>query len=76
MSALVDEVVTVSEGEIAAALGILRRAASRWVEPTGALTTAVALAGRVPLAGRRVMALLCGEPRSAGSPAILAKSAK
>lgn len=75
MRALVDEIATVSEGEIAAALEFLLTRSKQVVEPTGALTTAVALAGRVPLAGRRVMALLCGGNLDLGAlPAILAKA--
>ncbi len=60
MRALLDDIVTVSEAEIAEALEFLLTRSKQVVEPTGALATAVALAGRLPLAGRRVMALLCG----------------
>ena len=60
MSALLDDIVTVREDEIRHALELLITRTKQLIEPTGALTTAAALSGRVPLAGQRVMALLCG----------------
>lgn len=60
MRALVDEIVTVSEAELQRALELLLTRTKQLVEPTGALTTAAALSGRIALSGRRVMALLCG----------------
>lgn len=75
MRALVDEIVTVGEGEIAAALEYLMTRSKQVVEPTGALTTAAAMSGRIPLAGQRVMALLCGGNLDVRAlPGLLAKA--
>lgn len=75
MRALVDEIVTVSEAEIASALEYLMTRSKQVVEPTGALTTAVAMSGRIPLAGQRVMALLCGGNLDLRAlPSLLAKA--
>ncbi len=60
MRALLDDIVTVSEDEIRHALERILTRTKQLVEPTGALATAAALSGRIPLAGRRVVALLCG----------------
>jgi threonine dehydratase len=54
-----DEIVTVSEDEIRAAMGHLARSARLVAEPSGAVATAAYLAGRVP-AGRTVMVLSGG----------------
>ncbi len=51
---VVGEVVTVTEDEIAAAVRFLHRVASLRVEPSGAVTTAAILAGRLRLAGPTV----------------------
>ncbi len=60
MRALLDDIVTVSEEEIRRAFELVLTRTKQLVEPTGALTTAAALSGRVPVRGQRVMALLCG----------------
>ncbi|MBX9387523.1 threonine/serine dehydratase [Streptomonospora nanhaiensis] len=53
-----DGIVTVGEEEIAAAMGVLARAARVVAEPSGALTTAAYLAGRTP--GGRTVAVVSG----------------
>lgn len=60
--ALVDDIVTVPEADIARALLLVLTRTKQLVEPTGALTTAAALFGAVAarLKGRRVLSLLCG----------------
>lgn len=62
LQALVDDIVTVSEADIARALRLLLERAKQVVEPTGALATAAALFGAAAahIPSRRVMALLCG----------------
>lgn len=55
----VDDIVTVTEDEIRAAMGHLARSARLVAEPSGAVTTAAYLAGRVP-AGRTVLVLSGG----------------
>lgn len=60
MRELVDEIVTVTEDEIWQALELVMTRTKQVVEPTGVLTTAAALFGRVPVRDRRVMSLLCG----------------
>ena len=57
---VVREVVQVSEDEIAAAVRFLHREAGLRVEPSGAVTTAAVLAGRVPLDGPTVLVLSGG----------------
>ena len=57
---LVDEIVTVEEDEIMAALRFVITRMKQVVEPTGALTTAALLSGRVDVAGQTVMTLFCG----------------
>ncbi|MFI6298638.1 threonine/serine dehydratase [Nonomuraea sp. NPDC050790] len=54
-----DDIVTVSEDEIRAAMGHLARAARLVAEPSGATATAAYLAGRAP-AGRTVVVLSGG----------------
>jgi threonine dehydratase len=56
----VDDMVTVSDAEIVAALRLLWERLKLPVEPTGALGLAAALAGRVEVAGRRVGVILSG----------------
>lgn len=62
LRALCDDVVTVSEAEIARALLLTLARAKQVVEPTGALTTAAALFGAAArhTSGRRVLSVLCG----------------
>jgi threonine dehydratase len=57
---LVDDMVTVSDAEIVAAMRPLWERLKLVVEPTGALGLAAALAGRVDTAGRRVGVILSG----------------
>jgi threonine dehydratase len=56
----VDDMVTVSDAEIVAAMRLLWERLKLVVEPTGALGLAAALAGRVETAGLRVGAILSG----------------
>ena len=60
MRALVEQIVTVSEAEILAALELIMTRTKQVVEPTGALSTAAALTGKVDIGGRNVVSLLCG----------------
>jgi len=62
LRALVDDIVTVAESEILPALEIIMSRTKQVVEPTGALTTAAALSGRLDaeIRGRKVVSLLCG----------------
>lgn len=60
MRRLVERIVTVSEAEILQALEVILTRTKQVVEPTGALTTAAALSGRLDLRERKVMSLLCG----------------
>ncbi len=60
MRALVDEIVTVDEAEIVDAMRFVMTRMKQVVEPTGALTTAALLSGRVDVAGCTVMTLFCG----------------
>lgn len=60
LSRLVDDIVTVEESEILRALSLIVSRTKQVVEPTGALTTAAALSGRLPLHGKRVISILCG----------------
>lgn len=60
LSRLVEDIVTVEESEILRALSLIVSRTKQVVEPTGALTTAAALSGRLPLRGKRVLSLLCG----------------
>ena len=60
MQALVERIVTVSEDEILQALELIMTRTKQVVEPTGALSTAAALSGKVDIRGRNVMSLLCG----------------
>jgi threonine dehydratase len=57
---LVDDMVTVSDGEIVAAMRLLWERLKLVVEPTGALGLAAALAGRAETAGLRVGVILSG----------------
>ncbi|MEV4107239.1 threonine/serine dehydratase [Nonomuraea sp. NPDC049695] len=59
LSRRLDGIVTVSEDEIRAAMGHLARSARLVAEPSGAVTTAALLSGRVP-AGRTVAVLSGG----------------
>ena len=57
----VDQIVTVTEEEIASGLEFVLTRMKQVVEPTGALTTAALLSGRVPgVAGRNVLSVFCG----------------
>jgi threonine dehydratase len=56
----VDDVVLVGDDEIAAAMRDLLFSAKLLAEPAGAAATAAVLAGRLPLAGRRVVAIVSG----------------
>jgi threo-3-hydroxy-L-aspartate ammonia-lyase len=61
MQALVDEIVTVSEDEIRDAVRFISLRMKQVVEPTGALTTAALLQGRVAnIAGLNVLTVFCG----------------
>jgi threo-3-hydroxy-L-aspartate ammonia-lyase len=61
LSALLDGIVTVTEDEILSALGYVVTRMKQAVEPTGALTTAALLQGRIPgVAGRNVLTVFCG----------------
>lgn len=64
MRALVEQIVTVSEDEIMRALELVMTRTKQVVEPTGVLSTAVALspelARTLGLHRRKVMSLLCG----------------
>jgi threonine dehydratase len=60
LQALVDDVVTVSDTEIAAAMRLLFERCKLVVEPSGASALAAVLAGRVDVAGRRVGVTLSG----------------
>jgi threonine dehydratase len=56
----VDDMVTVSDGDIVAAMRLLWERLKLVVEPTGALGLAAALCGRVETDGRRVGVILSG----------------
>ncbi len=58
--ALVDEVVTVSDSQIVAAMRWLFERCKLVVEPSGACAVAALLAGTVPVAGQRVGVVLSG----------------
>lgn len=61
LCALIDEIVTVTEDEILEALHAITTRMKQVVEPTGALTTAALLTGKVAgIAGRRVVTVFCG----------------
>jgi threo-3-hydroxy-L-aspartate ammonia-lyase len=61
LQALVDEIVTVSEDEIRDAVRFIGARMKQLVEPTGALTTAALLRGRVPdVQGRQILTVFCG----------------
>lgn len=60
MRAHLHSIVTVSEAEILRALELIMMRTKQVVEPTGALTTAAALYGKVDVRGRNVVSLLCG----------------
>jgi threonine dehydratase len=62
LRALVDDIWTVQEAEIRSALAFVWTRTKQLVEPTGALTTAAALAPRHQplLRARRVLTLFCG----------------
>jgi threonine dehydratase len=57
---LVDDMLTVSDDEVLRAVRFLWERTKLVVEPTGALGIAVALAGKVEVAGRRVGVILSG----------------
>jgi threo-3-hydroxy-L-aspartate ammonia-lyase len=74
LSALLDDIVTVSEEEILSALGFIVTRMKQAVEPTGALTTAALLEGRIPnIAGKNVLTVFCGGNLD---PAVLGKLPK
>lgn len=56
----VDDIVTVSEREILAAVGLLARGAKLVAEPSGAVAPAAVLFGRVRLEGTKVAAVISG----------------
>lgn len=60
MRVLLDSIVTVSEDEIMRALELVMTRTKQVVEPTGVLSTAAALFGKVDVRGRKVVSLLCG----------------
>jgi threo-3-hydroxy-L-aspartate ammonia-lyase len=71
LAALLDDIVTVSEDEILSALGFVVTRMKQAVEPTGALTTAALLEGRIPdITGKTVLTLFCGGNLD---PSVLAK---
>ena len=53
-------IVTVTEAEILYALGFILTRMKQVVEPTGALTTAALLAGKIDVGGQRVLTVFCG----------------
>jgi threonine dehydratase len=57
---LVDEVVTVSDAELVAAMKFFASRMKMLVEPTGCLGAAAAFSGRVPVAGKKVGIVLSG----------------
>jgi len=57
---LVDEVVTVSDAELVAAMKFFASRMKLVVEPTGCLGAAAAFSGRVPVAGKKVGIILSG----------------
>lgn len=58
---LVDDVVTVTDEEIAAAMGLILTRCKLLAEPAGAAATAALIAGKLPQAsGKRVVVLLSG----------------
>ena len=56
----VDDVVTVTDNEIMAAMRDILRSAKLLAEGAGAAATAAVLSGRLPVKGRRVVAVLSG----------------
>ncbi len=56
----VDEMVTVSDAEIAAAILLLLERSKLVVEPAGAASLAAALSGRLELEGKKVVCILSG----------------
>jgi threonine dehydratase len=61
LRAYVEQIVTVSDVEIADALRFVATRMKQYLEPTGALATAALLANKIPdLAGRRVLSVFCG----------------
>jgi threo-3-hydroxy-L-aspartate ammonia-lyase len=56
----VDDMTTVSDAEIVTAMRFLWERMKLVVEPTGAMGLAAALAGRVPVSGRKVGIILSG----------------
>ncbi len=60
MQALLDDIVVVDEDEILRAMELILTRTKQLVEPTGALSTAAALFGKVDVANTRVVSLLCG----------------
>jgi threonine dehydratase len=56
----VDDIVTVADDDIVAAMRFLWERAKLVVEPTGALALAAALSGRVPVTGRRIGVIISG----------------
>lgn len=61
LSSLLDDIVTVTEEEILSALGFIVTRMKQAIEPTGALTTAALMEGRIPnIAGKNVLTVFCG----------------
>ncbi|MFZ0042802.1 MAG: pyridoxal-phosphate dependent enzyme [Solirubrobacteraceae bacterium] len=75
IQALVDEVVTVSDEEIVAAMRFLFERCKLVVEPSGACALAALLAGRVAVAGQRVGVVLSGGNIGADAFAAITASA-
>ena len=60
MRTLVDEIVTVEDDEIMRTVELLLTRTKQVIEPSGAVTVAAALSGRLDLAGQRVVAVASG----------------
>ncbi len=60
LRSLLDDIVTVTDEELLAALRFVLERMKQVVEPTGALTTAALLEGRVHVKGKNVVSVLCG----------------
>jgi threo-3-hydroxy-L-aspartate ammonia-lyase len=61
LQSLLEGIVTVTEDEILSALGFVMTRMKQAVEPTGALTTAALMCGRIPDAsGAQVLSVFCG----------------
>ncbi len=70
MQKYVDDIVTVSEDEIRAAMRLLARRAHLVAEPSGSVATAAIMGGKAGLRGKRVIAVISG---GNADPAFLAE---